>query len=72
MMKPFFVSPTVMAGDPTIWLISCVVLYALQQLIVLPIRSIKITFLRSIFGVSWVLSALHVCLESKRKEPALC
>lgn len=70
-MKIFFISPTVMAGAPVVWLITCWVLFGLLHLIALPFPSNSITLLLFIVGISWLLAALNVCLVGRCKEPAL-
>ena len=70
-MKNFFISPTVMTGVPVVWLIACWVLSGLLHLIALLFPSISITLLLFIVGISWLLSALNVCLVGRCKEPAL-
>ena len=70
-MKNFFISPTVMTGAPGIWLVACLVPSGLLHLIALPFPSTSITLLLFIVGISWLLSALNVCLVGRCKEPAL-
>jgi hypothetical protein len=70
-MKNFFISPTAMTGAPVVWLIACWVLSGLLNLIALPLPSTSITLLLFIVGISWLLSALNVCLVGRCKECVL-